>query len=244
MVQRLCIHVGPFTHFLSQNSLLCKRSRVSHEKKPLNISQQHQSCLFACSVLPSVRSPRRFCLPDDLRGSAGSPDVLPPYSHLGYWLSAPTHHPGCPLLRKKKGQSSPGRYCVSVKNPHLILLQRIWFSRLPPLMVCPGKPVLIMISKKWHDVYWRVGHCVCYWCSEPTALSSPSGCCCLHSPDTKHFRIFSWVYRLPFYEYMYINVCVAWRRSFSYAILCCIMTNNSPWTFNLIIILPVSLRNF
>lgn len=215
MVQRLCIHVGPFTHFLSQNSLLCKRSRVSHEKKPLNISQQHQSCLFACSVLPSVRSPRRFCLPDDLRGSAGSPDVLPPYSHLGYWLSAPTHHPGCPLLRKKKGQSSPGRYCVSVKNPHLILLQRIWFSRLPPLMVCPGKPVLIMISKKWHDVYWRVGH-----------------------------EFFSWVYRLPFYEYMYINVCVAWRRSFSYAILCCIMTNNSPWTFNLIIILPVSLRNF
>lgn len=63
--------------------------------------------------------------------------------------------------KKKKGQSSPGRYWVSVKNPHLILLWRIWFSRLPPLMVCPGKPVLIMISKKWHDVYWRVGRCAC-----------------------------------------------------------------------------------
>lgn len=43
---------------------------------------------------------------------------------------------------------------------------------------------------------------------------------------------------------MYINVCVAWKGSFCYAIACCIMTNNSHRTFNLIIILPVSLRSF
>lgn len=56
--------------------------------------------VFACCILPSVQSLCRFCLPDDLRGSAGSAVVLPPNCHLGYLPSTPTHRPGCPLQRQ------------------------------------------------------------------------------------------------------------------------------------------------
>lgn len=102
----VCVLLHPLSNY-TVNLLLCCMYVFVY------VCLTYQSCDFVCHILPSVQSPCRFCLPDDLRDAAGSAEILPPKSHLGSPPSTPTPRPGCPLQTETKCHI----HCVSGTSP-------------------------------------------------------------------------------------------------------------------------------
>lgn len=117
----------------------------------------YQSCVWARQILPSVQSPRRLCLPEGLRGSAGPVEVLPPNSHQGCSLLTLTPRPGCPLRRQRQRAHSRGSksvYCACCVCQELLFTTYNVFREIHISICCNTKFSLFWYQREIRVSVW------------------------------------------------------------------------------------------